>query len=80
MVPNRTEKFEKSEWRKSVFWTDFADVMSIMLNDYVAAKDLKPVVPSWFRQERYHYCEHMNGSASAKRSIFARRSGKKQSK
>ncbi len=55
--------------------------MSIMLNDYVTVKDLKPVVPSWFRQERYDYCERAAaGSNTAKRSIFSRRSGRKQSK
>ena len=55
--------------------------MSIMLNDYVPVKDLKPVVPSWFRQERYDYCEHVAANTvSTKRSIFARRSGKKHSK
>ncbi len=55
--------------------------MSIMLNDYVPVKDMKPVVPSWFRQERYDYCDRTEGgSNSAKRGIFARRSGRKQSK
>ncbi len=55
--------------------------MSIMLNDYVNVKDLKPVVPSWYRQERYDYCERNEVSGnSSKRSIFSRRAGKKHSK
>ena len=55
--------------------------MSIMLNDHVTVKDLKPIVPSWFRQERYDYCERTgSSSSSSKRSIFSRRAGKKQSK
>lgn len=55
--------------------------MSIMLNDHVNVKDLKPIVPSWFRQERYDYCERFTSvSGSSKRGIFARRSGKKRSK
>ena len=55
--------------------------MSIMLNDHVTAKDLKPVVPSWFREERYDYCERMESStSSSKRSIFARFAGKKRTK
>lgn len=55
--------------------------MSIMLNEYVSVRNLRPVVPSWFRQERYDYCDRTPISAgSSIRSIFTRRSGKKNNK
>ncbi len=55
--------------------------MSIMMNECMGAKNFRPVVPSWYKQERYDYCERFEASSgSAKRSIFARRAGKKRSK
>jgi len=52
--------------------------MSIMMNEYIAAKDLKPAVPLWFRQERYDYCERFTVRTGSKRGIFSRFSGKKK--
>lgn len=55
--------------------------MSIPLNEYIKVRDLKPVVPSWFRAERYDYCERFESSVvSSKRSLFARLTGKKHNK
>ena len=55
--------------------------MSIVLNGYVAVKDVNPGAPSWFRQERYDYCEQFDAHAnSSKRTIFGRRTGKKNHK
>jgi len=55
--------------------------MSIMLSNYIETNHLTPVVPSWFRMERYDYCDRMDKSAvSPKRSIFSSRSSKKSIK
>lgn len=55
--------------------------MSIMMNGCMGVKDYRPVVPSWYKQERYDYCERFAANAgSAKRSIFTRRADKKRNK
>ena len=55
--------------------------MSMMMNGCMGAKNYRPVVPSWYKQERYDYCERFEaGTGSAKRSIFGRRADKKRSK
>ncbi len=55
--------------------------MSMMENDYYYAKLYRQNTPSWYRLERYDYCESFNENAlSAKRSIFTRRFGKKRGK
>ena len=55
--------------------------MSIMVNGYMEVKDYRPIVPSWYKQERYDYCDRLAaGAGSAKRSIFARRADKKRNK
>ena len=46
--------------------------MSIMLNNYIDTDRLAPVVPAWFRAERYDYCERINKrGTSSKRNIFS---------
>jgi len=53
--------------------------MSIMLGNYIDTNHLKPVVPSWFRMERYAYCEPISkNAASSKRIRSASLSDKKQ--
>lgn len=55
--------------------------MSIMLSNYIETNHLAPVVPSWFRMERYDYCDRIDKSAlSSKRSIFSSRNSKKSIK
>lgn len=55
--------------------------MSIMLSNYHETNNYTPVVPSWFRMERYDYCEPINKSAvSSKRSIFSFLTDKKSIK
>lgn len=55
--------------------------MSIMLSNYIASDNIKPVTPSWFRMERYDYCEPINKSAGhTKNSIFSFFTDKKQIK
>lgn len=52
-----------------------------MMNGCMGVKDYRPVVPSWYKQERYDYCERFApGAGSAKGSIFSRRAAKKRSK
>jgi len=55
--------------------------MSIMLSNYIESNHLSPVVPSWFRTERYDYCEPIRKSAaSSKRNRFSAIADKKQGK
>ena len=55
--------------------------MSIMMNGCMGVQNLRPVVPSWYKQERYDYCERAAAaSGSAKRSFMSRRADKKRSK
>ena len=43
--------------------------MSIMLSNYIETNYFTPVVPSWFRQERYDYCDKID-----KKALFSKRS------
>ena len=55
--------------------------MSIVVNGNFFADTYQQMNPSWYRLERYGYCETLKESAlSVKRSLFGRRAGKKRSK
>lgn len=55
--------------------------MSIMLSNYIDTNRYAPVVPSWYRMERYDYCDRVNKrEISTKRSAFSFLTGKKNIK
>ena len=55
--------------------------MSILVNDYLYTKDLRPSTPAWFRMERCDYCDQIEkNTLPAKRNIFNYLTGKKRDK
>ena len=55
--------------------------MSNIVNDYLYTRDCKQNVPSWYRLERYDYCDTFSkNSFSEKRGIFSRLSARKNRK